>query len=249
MTDISALLSGGVVGGIVGSFVGGFAKFFWENWLPSWLTWRRGQKVEREKLLSQFRDPAIRAFSELQGHVFAIVANDGGNYEFLKRIGNERYYVTSTAYLIAAFFAWVELLRQKVAALDYAVLVTNLEQATRGFAAGQPGFQIFRLEQREIGERMLATSGEAEYCVGYAAFVEIVGRKTAPVCFRQLVQRVKYLLEHRPSEKERLTNIQHGLIDLISFIDPQFRWVPRKQRVKLPVSVGGGVDRPAAAAV
>src|SRR5713226_2011546 len=107
MSVLLSLLSGGIIGGFIGAFLGGFVKFFWENWLPSALTWRHEQKVQREKFLSQFRDPAVRATIELRNRVFAIITTM--DFMIVKKIGQEDYYITSTAFLLAQFFAWVEI--------------------------------------------------------------------------------------------------------------------------------------------
>ena len=46
------VFSAALVGGLIGTFFGGFTKFLWEKWLPEWLTWRRTQRVERERQLA-----------------------------------------------------------------------------------------------------------------------------------------------------------------------------------------------------
>jgi hypothetical protein len=238
MSDILSLLSGGLIGGFIGAFLGGFAKFFWEHWLPGRLTWQREQKVQREKFLSQFRDPAIRAISDLQGRVFAILLNpkQAGNYTYVKGIGEGDYYILSTAFLIAQFFAWVEILRRKVAMLDYSELITKMESATRGFSHGIPGFQIFRMEQREIGERMLSGSSDSDqFCLGYSQFVDLANSEDAPRCLKLLKSRVQYLMENSISEMIRLVRIQHATIDLIEFIDPDVRWVPKDRRDRFDI--------------
>jgi len=238
MSNILSLLSGGLIGGFIGAFLGGFAKFFWEHWLPGRLTWQREQKVEREKLLSQFRDPAIRAISDLQGRVFAILLNikNAGNYTYLTGIGEGDYYILSTAYLVAQFFAWVEILRRKVAMLDYSELITKIETATQSFSHGFPGFQIFRLEQREIGERMLlASSDTGLLSLGYAQFVDLLEGDKCPPCLSQLRSKVQHLMDHPLDEMMRLVSIQHATIDLIKFIDPASRWVPEDRRARFDV--------------
>lgn len=238
MSDILSLLSGGLIGGFIGAFLGGFAKFFWEHWLPGRLTWQREQKVQREKFLSQFRDPAIRAISDLQGRVFAILLNpkEAGHYTYVKGIGEGDYYILSTAFLVAQFFAWAEILRRKVAMLDYSELITKMESATRGFSHGYPGFQIFRMEQREIGERMLSgPSDPDQFCLGYSQFVDLLESKNVPPCLSRLRSRVQYLMENPIREIVRLVSIQHATIDLIEFIDPEVRWVPKDRRDRFDI--------------
>lgn len=235
MSEILSLLSGGIVGGFIGAFLGGFAKFFWENWLPSQLTWRREQRVEREKLLSQFRDPAIRVASDLQGRVFVILSGNA-HYLYLRRNRLKEYYIVSTAFLVAQFFAWVELLRRKTSMLDYSELTTKLEEVTHSFSGGRPGFQVFNLEQREIGERMLVVPANSNlYCVGYADFVENMKADDVPPCFSRLIKITGQMLDDSPSETIRLARIQHSLIELLDFLDPESRWIPKDKRRKIEV--------------
>ena len=231
MSDILSFISSGIIGGFLGAFLGGFAKFFWDNWLPGQITWRREQKVERDKLLSQFRNPAIAVTSDLQGRIYVLL--QGSNYDYLKDIGMGDYYILSTAFLVAQFFAWAELLLQKMSMLDYSELITRLEKTTESFSHGYPGFQIFRLEQREIAQRMLNVSSNSNLrCLGYAEFIDMMKKSNVPACFSRLEEITKKLLENPENEIARLTAIQHALIDLIVFLDPEARWISRDRRNK-----------------
>lgn len=229
MPDLPALLSGGIIGGFIGAFLGGFAKFFWEQWLPGRLTWRRQQQIEREKFLAQFRDPAMRAIADLHNRTHDILTRDDLGY--LKRIGQESYYITSTTFLIAQFFAWQEILRRKAAMLDYYKLMNYLAAVGQSFSDGLPGLQIFYLEQREIGECMILTSsgpdGDTYTCTGYSDFKKILEKDT-PLCFSTLQNKIRELLTDDQTKKrailKRLILIQHALIDLMNFIDPQNHW-------------------------
>jgi hypothetical protein len=231
MPEIFSFISSGIIGGFLGAVLGGVAKFFWDNWLPSQITWRREQKVERNKLLSQFRNPAIMATSDLEGRIFVLLF--GGNYKYLREIDMEDYYVLSTAFLVAQFFGWTELLLQKMSILDYSELTIRLEKATESFSHGGPGFQIFRLEQREIGQRMLNMSTNSNLqCLGYAEFIDMMKKTGVPACFSRLEKITKKLLENPVSEMARLTAIQHALTDLVIFLDPEAKWVRQDRRDK-----------------
>ena len=80
--------------------------------------------------------------------------------------------------MIAQFFAWVEILRRKAAMLDYSKLMNCLTAVGQSFSDGIPGFQVFHLEQREIGEHMIISSSklDEEYydCIGYSDFVSLL---------------------------------------------------------------------------
>jgi len=230
--ELWRLLTSGVVGGILGAFLGGFSKFFWERWLPDQLTWRREQRVRQRQLLATQRDPSVRAINELQSRLWVILSSDASNYFYVKRHGQGSYYIQSTAFLIAQYFAWSELMRQQIAALDYSDLSRRLEKVSDAFAHGGPGFQVWRLEQREIGERLIGamheTSGAAIF--RYAAFRDMLLASEPAECLRRLEQRTQYLLEHVADERWRATRIQNALVDLLDFIDPERRWIKSDRR-------------------
>ena len=143
------------------------------------------------------------------------------------------YYILSTAYLVAQFFGWVELLLQKMSMLDYSELTTKLEETTESFSHGTPGFQIFRLEQREIGQRMLSKSPDSSLqCLGYAEFIDMMKKKNIPACFTRLQKITEKLLDAPEHEMARLTSIQNALVDLINFLDPEGVRVTKERRSK-----------------
>lgn len=239
MPDIISLISGGIIGGFIGAFLAGFAKFFWEHWLISQLTWRREQKIERQKLLSQFRDPAIRAAGELARRINTILRTRGGHFEYLKGIQHEQYYIYSTSFLIGQFFACREILRQQASMLDYSDLSLKLDGVTHGFSYGGPGFQTFKLEQRELGERMIKLSKDSkdDYFIGYSDFVNLMNSSDVPNCFSRLEVSVCYLFENIEKERNRLIRIHNALVDFIEFIDPKAKWVASEKREKFQVQV------------
>lgn len=232
--ELLSLLSGGIVGGFIGAFLGGFTKFLWEHWVPSRLTWQRQQQIDRDKFLSQFRDPVMRATADLQNRIYSILVTD--NIAFLKKEGRIDYYINSTAFLVAQFFAWVEILRRKADKLDYSELVARLDAVSQAFAYGGPGFQIFHLEQREIGERIIITSSgqdERYQTIGYSDFVDRMKESNIPTCFIQLDKHVRALMDNPDLPKNRLIKTQNALIDLMDFIDPHFQWVSKDKRTKV----------------
>jgi len=241
VSEFLSLILGGVVGGFVGAFLGGFAKFFWENWLPSQLTWRHQQQVDREKFLAQYRDPAMRATSDLHNRIYHLLTRE--DIEYLKGIGYEDYYITSTTFLIAQFFAWMEILHRRVAMLDYYKLMNRFAAVGQSFSDGGPGLQIFHLEQREIGERMIISSSQQEEdsysCMGYSDFLNLIEKDTTPLCFSALQDKVRKIVTGDTSMKraifQRFIHTQHTLIDLMDFIDPRGTW-KRHSKTKLQES-------------
>lgn len=172
------------------TFFGEFTKFLWETWLPDRLTWRRQQKVERERQLAFVRAPAILAFSDLHFRLKHVAETDAANYLYVRGIGEPDYYINSTAYLVARAFIWQEILRRRMAELDYAELYGRLEIMTTAFSRGSQGFQVFRLEQREIAERMIVTADEGQTCLPLSEFLDRTEDKTVPRWASELQERV-----------------------------------------------------------
>ena len=232
--ELLSFFSVGIVGGFIGIFFGGLTKFLCEHWMPSRLTWQRQQQIDCDKFLSQFRDPAIRATNDLQIRINSILEIDKITY--LKKEGRIEYYINSTAFLVAQFFAWVEILRRKANKLDYSELITRLDEVSQAFAYGHLSFQIFPLEQREIGERIIITSSDQDekyQTIGYSDFVDYMKSSNVPICFMQLDKHVRALMDNPGLPKERLTKIRSTLINLIDLVDPHFQWVPKNKRTRV----------------
>ena len=214
-----------LVGGLIGTFFGGFSKFLWERWLPDWLTWRRTQRMDREHQLSIVRAPAIRAFSDLHWRLFAIISNMANEHKYAKSVGEGTYYVDSTAYLVGRAFAWQEILRRRMAAYDYAELYTKLELLTTAFSHGRPGFQVFRHQQTEIGERLIVTTdGGDSGCMALSDFLDLLGGENPPHWIAALQSRMMPILDDPANELVRAASIDDVLTNLVGFLDPKGRW-------------------------
>ena len=202
------VFSAALVGGLIGTFFGGFTKFLWERWLPEWLTWRRTQRVERERQLASVRAPAILAFSDLHGRLDAIASRQAQNYRYVKSIGQGDYYIHSTAYLVARAFAWQEILRRRMASYDYAELYARLELLTEAFSHGGRGFQVFRLEQTEIGERLITVfDDDNAACMSLSGFLDQMEQDDPPRWLSELRRRVTELLDHPVKELCRTARV------------------------------------------
>jgi hypothetical protein len=231
---VSGVFSAALVGGLIGTFFGGFTKFLWEKWLPEWLTWKRAQRVERERQLAYVRAPAILAFSDLHFRLLVIEQSQAGNYHYVKRLGQADYYIHSTAYLVARVFAWQEILRRRMASYDYAELYQLLEGMTRAFSRGYPGFQVWRLEQTEIGERMIVAGDDDDVaCLSLSDFLDLLEQEDVPRWLSSLRERVTALLDDPANELRRVVRVDESLIKLLAFLDPKRRWRPEEASVAI----------------
>ena len=188
-----------------------------------------------EELMSKYREPLARAAFDLQSRIYNII-----KYRFLVRYGGQgreheqAYAKENTLFLFAEYFGWVEILRRDVQFLDLGdvarnrLLVERLEAIGDTFASDRkildPRFRIFRGEQRALGELMIPKdepeSAPRRGCLGYAQFrARLRDEPTFEAWFRPLGEDIAALTEDAAQSHERLTKLQHALVDLITFLD------------------------------
>lgn len=211
----------------------------------------RASKEERvEEVMSRYREPLLRAAFDLQSRIFNIIRQ-----EFLVRYGvhgrdhEQAYARDNTLFLFAEYFGWVEILRRDVQFLDLGdvernrLLVERLESIADTFAADRhsiadPGFRVFRGQQRALGELMTSPGDDVDaprpQCVGYAQFrARLADDARFNDWFRPMADDLAALMSDETPGYERLTKLQHALIDLIAFLDdPPRRFLPDR-RTKL----------------
>jgi hypothetical protein len=201
-----------------------------------------------EELMSRYREPLLRAAFDLQSRIYNIIKQG-----FLVRYGaegrpHEREYARdNTVFLFAEYFGWVEILRRDVQFLDVGdvernhLLVQRLEHISDAFATdrliGDPTFRVFRGKQRALGELMIdetRTVDGRRQCVGYAQFHTRLRSDAAfAEWFQPLCEDVSNLTSDGAHNYDRLTALQHALIDLITFLDDPPRRFMREQCTKL----------------
>ena len=241
---MDGVFSAALVGGILGTFLGGFSKFLWERWLPDWLTWRRSQRVEREHQLSSIRGPAYTALADLRGRLRAIAPTGAANARYTESIGEKDYYPNSTAFLVARVFAAQHVLRVRMAMFDYAELYKSLEKLTSAFSDGGPGLQFFRLEQREIGERMqTGADAEASTYLSLSDFLDRMEQDERPRWMHTMRVRVESFLDDPVGDVYRLQKIDEALTELMTLIDAKGQWkVPDKQAPIVAENILGNAE-------
>jgi hypothetical protein len=123
-------------------------------------------------------------------------------------------------------------------------LVGLLEEIRHSFSTRhkftEPFFQIFRSEQRAIGELMLQgrlerSSGSMLWrCRGYAYFCAMLERDdTFKSWFSRLKDDVRGLTDHEDRASVRLVALQNALIDLIDSLDVPRGRIPEDSRRKI----------------
>jgi hypothetical protein len=200
------------------------------------------RRFEAERTVAHYREPLARAAYDLQSRLYNILQQNLLGVYFDN--GNERereYVVDNTTFLVAQYFAWTEIVRRDIQYIDL-----GSDEQTRQLARLQddiyslfqtdrfpPLFRVFAGEQRAIGERMIRESARGLDCIGYATFLDQAAKRNDRL-IGSIQSDVRSMSSHLPSARPRLVALQHALIDLLMFLDPDFVRFSRERRTKVP---------------
>lgn len=186
------------------------------------------------KAAERVYEPLAQAAAELQSRIFNIV--ETGWLGVQKRYESHGdYAATSTAYLFAQYFGWIEARRQAVltssgeGGRDIAVQrVIDKVLGVLRRSEGSEGFLFFTTEQRAIGELMLTweihteTGVRIPHVMGYAAFTERYAQDESFYRWFGPVLTGLNLVAH--GDNTRLISIQNALVTLIDELDPKRKY-------------------------
>lgn len=201
------------------------------------------RRYEKEQVIARYREPLARAAYDLQSRFYNILEKDFIGVYLVRGSDHDRgYVIDNTAFLIAQYFAWTEIIRRDIQFLDlgqdqksrdlahlqdniYALFQTDQQD----FGAA---FRVFAGEQRAIGERMTCDTDRGTQCFGYAAFLDRLSQGPEPL-FEVLRDDVRALSTDQAAARPRLVALQNALIDLLKFLDPEFVRFPEDRRTKV----------------
>ena len=196
---------------------------------------------DHERAVARYREPLGHAAYDLQSRLFNIL-KQGLIDKYVNR-GDERsrfYVINNTIFLIAQYFAWTEIIRKEIQFIDLGENessrrlarlrdnIFNLWQ-TDSF---HPLMRVFAGEQRAIGEHMIAEGVRGPECMGYAKFLENAA-SIEDTLINALKSDVHQLSTSLPAARPRLIALQHALIDLLLFLDPEYIRFPIDRRTKV----------------
>jgi hypothetical protein len=216
---------------------------------------RRASRMEAEAVLTKYREPLVGAAYDLQARLWNILRMGFFRaFYFSEDEAIRTYAKHHTLYLVGQYFAWNEILRREIRFLNFSDVrrTRNAEQrleavrwafSTDEAAFGGPTFQLWRGDQRGLGERMIVRDDGQEDCIAYADFIE--SRERQPWRWLAKLERdleavAREMSESEPGESEpgesepgeRLRRIQNALIDLIDELDPDAIRFPPERRQK-----------------
>ena len=200
------------------------------------------RRYRHGEMMKRYRAPLIHAIYELQSRIYNIVVKGfAKKYGKMGNEGQREYAVKNTAYVIAQWFAWSEIIRNEVQLIEYddpeetqrLSALRNEVYATWQTDEIQDGFMFWAGEQRAIGELMIEKTDSGAHCIGYAAFLEKLRSKPDPL-LKCLDNRVKKVIESNTICVSRLCRLHHLLIDLLDLLDKDCRYFQKEVRRRIP---------------
>ncbi|MGW7455280.1 hypothetical protein [Streptomyces sp. NPDC054787] len=201
----------------------------------------RHRMQERQDVMSRYRDPLLWAAFDFQSRLFNIAGQAFLRVHFVQP-HDQVYAVRSTLHVLAEYLGWVEILRRHIYFLDLGnqeanrrvvELFTRIGNVLNDDTYPDAHFQIFRSDQRAIGELVLADAKEADRCIGYAEFcARLESDPKFAAWFSRLSDSVVKLAS-LPGRHPRLVDLQVALMDLIDHLDPERERFPQKRRFRL----------------
>jgi hypothetical protein len=231
---IAALI--GAVVSILGAGLSVYAQFGLERFKV---------RQQADAIVAKYREPLLYAAFELQSRLYNIVQQHFLQVYYLSADESDREYaLENTLYVIAQYFGWSEILRQDIQFLNLGEVeatrtLTQLQEKIGAlFSTDAPQYgrtlRVFRGEQRAIGECMFISRGDRSFCRGYGSFVE-ERDESFRRWFVRLKKDIDAIAHGRMEEHDRLVAVQHALIALIDFLDPEYMRFSANRRQKIKI--------------
>jgi hypothetical protein len=249
--------------GLFGVIVTAFYGPSWKTRLD-----RRTNRINRlEELLGRYQKPLLSAAYELQSRLYNIVLLRFLETYYRQRtrrwgVGkaghrqpgdDEHHYAeASTLWILTQYLAWAEILRREVQFLDLGDVrrnrelqhhLTDISDAFATDSIKDSAFRIFRADQRAIGEIAIVERTQSDGtvyrdCLGYADFVTRLETDLFRSWFARLRGELQEIAD-APRKHARLVRIQHALVNLVDFLDPEQVHYPNRNtrgRALLPAT-------------
>ena len=188
-----------------------------------------GRQFDRAQVMRRYQGPLMHAAYDLQSRLYNILADHFFDAYLAKGSATQRHYAQhNTAFLIAQFFGWMEIIRQEVQFIEFSDdddtrrlsdLRDEIYRLWQTDRLADP-LMIWAGEQRAIGELMIDPRGSPLVCMGYAKYLKSFGAGQEPLIDR-LALAVLASANAPGARHDRLRAIQHKLIEMLDVLDPQ----------------------------
>ena len=147
------------------------------------------------------------------------------------------YVINNTVFVVAQYFAWVEIIRTEIQFIDFRSLENTKELSElqdHVYSLWQTdmyddSFRIWAGEQRAIGELMIEKHNDKLTCIGYAGFLKKLQGNNEQL-FLKLQADVAALSGNGTTFFPRLKAIHKVLIDTLYHLDPEYMRFPKDCR-------------------
>lgn len=199
------------------------------------------QRYESQKEEARYKEPLLRAAYDLQSRLYNILKQNLIAVYLTGGVEREREYVVdNTAFVIAQYFSWTEITRDKIQFIDLGQdkqtsrLSQQLDELNHLWLTDEfpKSLRVFAGEQRAIGEVMEDIGLKDARCVGYGTFLTKI-LPTKDKLIDALRADIRALPNTLEQARPRLVALQHALIDLLDILDPQFIRFPKEHRAKV----------------
>lgn len=195
---------------------------------------------ELAQVMRRYQGPLLHAVYDLQSRLYNVLVGRFFEVYLVGGSTNQKHYAErNTAFLIAQFFGWTEIIRQEVQFIEFAETgKTRRLSAIRDEIYGlwqtdyfADPLMIWAGEQRAIGELMIEVRGDQLTCKGYASFLKTLSDANEPLMER-LGEAVLASATSQGDSHDRLLAVQHKLIDMLDVLDPDGLRFPSERRKK-----------------
>lgn len=195
-------------------------------------------KKERERQeIVRWANPILEASSDLNGRLLNILKHDGYlalNKDFKNQSWSisYEYFMMSTLYVFAQYFCWIRMLQKEFNfelfdsqkdKSEFFIKLNKVSQTLSGFPPyhGSGDVQVFRVQQRALGELMIASFDGNVRCLTYPEFISHMKDPDFSKYFDPLIHLLDNL-ERDGGRWNRLSATQCSLDELINFCDNVF---------------------------
>jgi len=183
------------------------------------------KKDRIRKEVTRWANPILGAGQDLEARLKNILDNQGYlalNKDYLEEdITNWSisydYFLKSSLYLFAQYFCWIRMLQENLnfelfqtqhERQDFFAAIEAVSQALGSFPPnyGPGDRQVFKLQQRAIGELMMVQNGNHRQCLSYPEFFKKIDEDLS---FRKHIEPLRLLLEDLNSNTSRWDRLQN----------------------------------------
>jgi hypothetical protein len=197
--------------------------------------------TQHQNEISKFSEPLARSAYDLQSRLYNILKQKLIEVYMVHGDNRERSYVIeNTSFLIAQYFCWAELVRREIQFIDLGenqktLELTRLQDTISSLWLTDEYPRVLRIfagEQKAIGDALVNIGPQRPECMDYGTFLKSFNKGANPLI--DFVRSDVASLDHDLNlATERLTGLQHSLIDLLEMLDPNYIRFPKAKRTKV----------------